>query len=225
MDARTPTTRTQRRVARTEAAIEAAAERLFLTRGFRDTRIEDLAERADVAVGSIYRHFGSKLGLYLSVVESAMADHEAALEGVYAADLPPVDRLPALGRAYVDFAIEEPTRFQLLNEAWIVIAGAQSAPELDRTAQLEKRGLRLLGALEETLAAGVADGSLRPLDATSAARFLWGAWTGALALRLRADRLGVRTAEEVRAVVEAGIDIVTSGLLVTQPDLESGRAT
>ena len=49
-----PTSRTERRKARTAGAILEAAERLFLGRGYNATTMEDLSEAADVAVGSIY---------------------------------------------------------------------------------------------------------------------------------------------------------------------------
>lgn len=39
-----------------------AAERLFLTRGYHATTVEQLAEEADVAIGSLYGHFGGKEG-------------------------------------------------------------------------------------------------------------------------------------------------------------------
>jgi AcrR family transcriptional regulator len=58
--------------ARTRAAIIDAAERAFAEFGYRRTRMEDGAEHADVAVGSIYRHFGNKDGLSLAVVERAV---------------------------------------------------------------------------------------------------------------------------------------------------------
>ena len=49
---------------RTAGAILDAAERLFLGRGYTATTMEDLSEAADVAVGSIYAHFGGKEGVY-----------------------------------------------------------------------------------------------------------------------------------------------------------------
>lgn len=53
-------TRQTRRKARTASAILEAAERLFLTRGYHATTVEQLAEEADVAIGSLYGHFGGK---------------------------------------------------------------------------------------------------------------------------------------------------------------------
>ena len=54
--------RSDRRKARTVAAILDAAEHLFLEHGFHSTTVEEIAARADVSVGSIYVHFKGKAG-------------------------------------------------------------------------------------------------------------------------------------------------------------------
>src|SRR5438552_12188169 len=64
--------RLERRKARTVAAILDAAERHFLERGYESAKVDEIAADADVAVGSIYNHFGSKEGLYASLVERAL---------------------------------------------------------------------------------------------------------------------------------------------------------
>lgn len=64
-----PSDRVARRRDRTRSAILDAAEAAFIRRGYRGARMEDLAEEADVSVGSIYGHFGNKDGLYLALVE------------------------------------------------------------------------------------------------------------------------------------------------------------
>ena len=64
--------RSERRKARTTAAILDAAERHFLERGFQSAKVDEIAEEADVAVGSVYNHFGSKDGLYGALLERAL---------------------------------------------------------------------------------------------------------------------------------------------------------
>lgn len=210
----TPTpTRAERRKARTEAAIVAAAERLFEERGFRDTRIEDLAASADVAVGSIYSHFGSKLGLFVAVVERALAAQEEALHEVHRRREPADVKLRELGDAFLTFAVEHPAKFRLLNEG-PRSPGRPTDDELARRVEdMSDRGQALIDALAATIEEGVRAGILREVDPQRSARFLWAAWSGATALHLRHDRLGARDPLELRAIVEQGTDLVTHGLV------------
>ena len=64
--------RSERRKARTTAAILDAAERHFLDRGFQAAKVDEIADDADVAVGSVYNHFASKEGLYGALLERAL---------------------------------------------------------------------------------------------------------------------------------------------------------
>ncbi|MFE2185687.1 TetR/AcrR family transcriptional regulator [Streptomyces sp. NPDC059455] len=59
----TPTGRRERKKAATRAAIAAAALHLFLERGFDAVSIRDIAERADVAVATVFAHFPGKEAL------------------------------------------------------------------------------------------------------------------------------------------------------------------
>lgn len=217
-DVTTPApTRTARRKARTEAAIVAAGERLFHERGFRDARIEDLAEAADVAVGSIYAHFGSKLGLFLEIVDRALEAQEQVLLEIHARPQPADVKLREFGEAFVAFAIEHPSKFRLLNEG-PRSPGRPGDEELARRVEhMSARGQALIDAVAATIDGGIRDGVLRPVDPHHSATFLWAAWSGALALHLRHDRLGATDPRELRAIVQQGTDLVTYGLVAAPP--------
>ncbi len=84
--------RQERRKTRTRQAIQAAALELFAERGYRDTTISDIAERADVAPRTVTVHFPAKEELLLdaepftldSLSErlSARRPHESALDAL-----------------------------------------------------------------------------------------------------------------------------------------------
>src|SRR5919201_4844594 len=54
--------------ARNRARVLAAAREEFIERGFRDTRIDDIAERAGLTRGAVYSNFPGKRGLYFAVL-------------------------------------------------------------------------------------------------------------------------------------------------------------
>ncbi|WP_066464316.1 TetR/AcrR family transcriptional regulator [Sanguibacter suarezii] len=97
-----------------QAQILAIAQDLFATHGFHHISMDDIAARADVSKPILYRHFPSKLDLYLTVVDErgqALVDAVAhALEPVVGWG-PETDEMPdgyaiihAVVGAYIKFA-------------------------------------------------------------------------------------------------------------------------
>ncbi len=54
---------------RTQDGILKAAKKLFIKKGYRDARIEDIAAEAEVGVGTVYNYFGSKRVLLLAMMD------------------------------------------------------------------------------------------------------------------------------------------------------------
>src|SRR2546423_1737224 len=61
----------QEQSARSRKALVEAATTLFAERGYGETSVQAIGERAGVSRGSIFWHFGSKEGLLWAVVERA----------------------------------------------------------------------------------------------------------------------------------------------------------
>ena len=66
----------------TRRAILQAARELFAEQGFANTTVKGLAERAGVAVQTIYATFGSKAGVVMGLVD--LLDEEAGVEVIHA---------------------------------------------------------------------------------------------------------------------------------------------
>ncbi len=60
-------------------AILDAAEAVFAERGFHAARIQDVAERAQIAVGTVYNHFAQKEDVLLALFTERMRDMHAEL--------------------------------------------------------------------------------------------------------------------------------------------------
>lgn len=205
-----PATRASRRKARTTQAILAAAEEIFLAHGYHESRVEDIAERADVAVGSVYGHFGSKAGLYLAVVEGALDVEEAYLADALAHASSPTEQLRRTGEAYVRFYLEHPGYFRLLASP-PADGRRRSERGAEMAERLSARASRLIEQTADIITRAVALGEARAVDPDAAAKFLWGAWTGVITLHLRPDALAL-TDDELQGVLAAGRSIVADGL-------------
>lgn len=201
-------TRGARRRAQTRATILDAAERTFTDVGYRGAKIDAIADRADVAVGSLYSHFGGKDGLYLAVVERAVELFSRYMNQAYQPQWTPLEQAMACGDSYLRFHLEHPGAFRFL-------AFDDLDPAVPVDPELKARvaaGIDALidefsGKIQEAIDAGEA----RPLDARLAGRFLWGAWNGTVALGLRGDGLAL-TETEIHDALQQARDIVNAGL-------------
>jgi len=73
-------TRVERRKARTRAGLLAAARQLFAAHGLEHTTIAQIAEHADIAIGSFYNYFRTKEELLDALLEEELAQQLALLE-------------------------------------------------------------------------------------------------------------------------------------------------
>jgi AcrR family transcriptional regulator len=189
-----PASRTERRKARTAGAILEAAERLFLDRGYTATTMEDLSEGADVAVGSIYAHFGGKEGVYSALVDRALAlDQRYGEEGLAAVGESPLEQLVGMAEGYLRFAREHPAYFRLFRFPPPDRPSAAEAPgPAARIAErISAEVARMAGLLREAAEKGV----IRSVDPEPTARFMWAAWDGVIAAHLGPANMDIADAE------------------------------
>ena len=200
--------RAERRKARTAEAILDAAERLFLERGYRETAIQELADEADVAIASLYAHFGSKEGLYLALVERAAELDRSYFDRVYAADLSPTLRLNALADAFLRFYRAHPGLFRLF-----ALRGGTEGPDdvpaaaVVLSARIDEELGRLAGTIDEA----VREGAIRKVDPGRTAKLMWASLTGVVGLHARGDRAGVDEAE-LEALLDRTQELLMLGL-------------
>ncbi|MEM7412822.1 MAG: TetR/AcrR family transcriptional regulator [Myxococcota bacterium] len=137
------------------AALEEAGES-----GFQKTSVARIAARAGVAIGSLNYHFGSRAELIRELMRQLMTDYQArvqAAEAQSAGDYFARERAVLL--AYVAHVRRNPAYVRLADEIKL------HEPELYR------RGAALwTERMAERIRAGIAEGSLRPMDAGEIAR-------------------------------------------------------
>ena len=159
-----------------------AALELFTTNGFRSTTTPEIAERAGVAEGTIYRHFSGKVHLLNEVYRAA---HRWASGLVAETEGSPLaqERLHRIGRRLIEGAERDPAAARML----LVSRDDRHLDEGSRDAAREFRD-----ALQQVIASGKSDGVVRagPAD-------LWAAvWLAVVAFA--AERVASRewTAEQ-----------------------------
>src|SRR6516164_2026135 len=72
--------RIERRKARTRANLLVAARHLFAGRGVEHTTIAQIADHAEIAIGSFYNYFGTKDELLDAVIEESLSEQLRLLQ-------------------------------------------------------------------------------------------------------------------------------------------------
>ncbi|MEU6039602.1 TetR/AcrR family transcriptional regulator [Actinomadura sp. NPDC047616] len=155
------------RTATRERLFTAAVE-LIAEHGFAATTVDQIAERAGVAKGTVYYNFGSKAALFTALLDYGVDRLGARLREA-AAGRAPLDALEAVVGAELAFIGEhEPFARLLIAEAWRSGGGAwHQAALLIRE--------RAIGVVADVLRSAVAVGDLRAdLDVETAAAAVFG---------------------------------------------------
>jgi TetR/AcrR family transcriptional regulator len=151
-------------------AILEAAEAVFAEKGFHRARIQDVAARARIAVGTVYNHFDEKEDLLRALLEERT---EGLASQVERRSDDPREFEPALTAR-----IERMLHYVETHRAFFIVAaehGAIGASSASATVPVGKaaRGLaRVRAALVAIAEEGIAAGVLEPLDPLRLARVL-----------------------------------------------------
>jgi AcrR family transcriptional regulator len=163
-----PTDRTEARRAEVRERISVAARELIAEGGYVAAQVAPVAERAGVAVGTVYRHFPSKSDLFAEVFRDASQHEVDAMREAAGTDpdAPAVDRVAA--------GIETFARRALAGRR---LAWALLAEPVDPAVEAERLHFRrsYRDVLAEVLAGGVASGELPEQDPEATAAALVGA--------------------------------------------------
>ena len=160
------TERTEARRAETRKRIVTAARELIAEGGYVAAQVAAVADRAGVAVGTVYRHFPSKSDLFAEVFrEASQHEVDAMADAVHAASGQAPDRIAAGVEAFARRAL----RGRRL--AWALLA-----EPVDPAVEAERLHFRhsYRDLMAEVIAEGIEAGELPPQDVEVTAAALIG---------------------------------------------------
>jgi AcrR family transcriptional regulator len=166
----TPGSLRAEQVAQTRAALVTAGRRLFGTKGFAATSVEDIARAARVTTGALYHHFPTKAAVFEAVFAEVHAEMRAAsLQAAATAD-GPLEQMTAAFGVFLDRVLEPEAQRILVTDAPAVLGQA-------RFIELDERDA--LGPAVAAIEAANAAGVFRVEDPPTLVRLLFGAMTRA----------------------------------------------
>ncbi len=159
-----------------------AARAIFAQEGFRRATVAQIAQRAEVAKGTIYLYFETKEAILAELVLCALSELAAQLTAANDGPslLHPDEKLRAMADAYLAYAQRAPDYFRLLTAFDRGDFASGLSPEL--LGQIRVESDRTLVLVAQAIADGMALGLFASGDARQLAGALWAALNGALAL-------------------------------------------
>jgi AcrR family transcriptional regulator len=195
-----PGTRATRRRQRTKRELLTAAKAVFAARGYHQAKISDIADEADVGVGTVYLHYDSKEALFLELVEDTTRELKQRVDAAKAAAWDPLDQARVSCETLFRFAQENRETFRIVFGEGVfnrTIAVAQSV---------------FLADVAENVTAGMHQGVFAPYPAALIAQAVVGLLTQVVSWWITQDEVSLDEA------IEATNRFIAHGILARAVD-------
>ena len=106
--------RFDRRREKTRVDLLQAAERVISRKGYHQTRIADIANEADVGLGTFYLHFKTKNEIFIELIEHGAAELRKVLAEAKAGVRLPAEKLKITIDTILDAAAQAPELFRIV---------------------------------------------------------------------------------------------------------------
>ena len=156
---------------RSRKRIVDAARQVFFEQGFERANLDEVARRAGLAKGTIYRHFESKAELYVEILAQNADTFVERMTRVIDPRVPAADQIRHLARFYFDHYTTQLEYFRIF---WAIdnqrLIGQLPPNLVELVTKVWKRALLLLAQVIER---GVASGEFEPCDPWLSASVVW----------------------------------------------------
>jgi AcrR family transcriptional regulator len=182
-----------------QAILDAAAA-LFREHGYERFSLRQVAERIGYSPTTIYLYFTDKDDLLFTVADVGFTRFGEQLVAAATSTADPVERLRAMGRAYIDFGIQNPVYYQLMFMQRCDFLLGQRAGEYEPR-------IDSFGVLQQAVRAALEAGAVPAGDAEPFADTLWALVHGIVAMAIT---MPFFTAERAHAAAAAGFALMFS---------------
>jgi AcrR family transcriptional regulator len=204
-----PDRRREQKKAESRRRILEAARAVFFRDGFMPANLDEVAELAVVAKGTLYRYFDSKAELYVAVLAHDGGLFERKLRETLRDGLDPPEQIRVTGRFYLEHWVRNRDYFRIF---WAIenqeVIGDLPPAVIEEITKLWEQCLQILA---DIVARGIEQGHFRACDAWQAAHLLWTLANGLIQTEASAARRGLRRRPLARDFEDA-IEVVLRGL-------------
>jgi AcrR family transcriptional regulator len=185
-------------------AILKAARKLFLEEGFEKTSIRNIAEAIEYSPGTIYLYYKDKNEIIYALHNESFGVMMAYFQPV--ADVKdPFDRLVAMGKKYIEYAIENPELYELM---FLMKAPIET---LECRSEIWEHGHLATGMLKLIIKDCIDAGYFKNTDIEAMCATIWGGVHGLATMHVM-KRTMMYPEEERLPRVWAGFEMMTKML-------------
>jgi len=158
-----------------------AAEKVFFSKGFPNSTMDDIAAEAELSKGTLYLYFKSKEELYqVFVLRAILKLHQLFVEFSSKKNIG-IEKVKAIGEAYITFYFDFPNFYQAL----MYDESKTTSKIIDEAENSDIMSIKMNTneIFINTIREGIEDGSIRKdLDPVKTSLILWGEALGVLQL-------------------------------------------
>jgi len=154
-----------------ETIMESAFE-LFFSKGYKNTKIIEIAELAGIGKGTVYEYFKSKEAILFELLNAKLECDKGKLQAIKASNLSGEDQI----KAFFQFEIDSIENY---GPGSNVLAQEMMSPGFDAAEKvmgiMHKIFIIKYEFICEVIAAGIQNGEFKPIDSSLAATGIFGA--------------------------------------------------
>ena len=186
-----------------------AAYEVFNQVGFFAATMDQIAERAELAKGTIYIYFKSKEEVYFSLLINGQDILINMLTNMQKRKPPPDQLLEETAKTLFRFYKEHTSYFRIFMVMQHEDMQAKLSPELSQ--QINEQATTILNLLSTQVQKAIDNGSLASVNPWHVANILWGSFTGITQLAITREQLKVGTMD-IDDLLSLCFDMIQRGL-------------
>jgi len=186
-----------------------AAYEVFNQVGFFAATMDQIAERAEIAKGTIYIYFKSKEELYFSLLLNGQDILISMLTDMKKRPAPPDQVLEETAKTLFRFYREHTSYFRIFMVMQQEEMQAKLSPELSQ--QINDQATMILNLLSNQIQGAVDTGAFNSVSPWHVANILWGSFTGITQLAITREQLKVGTMD-IDDLLSLCFDMIRRGL-------------
>ena len=199
----------ERKKADARRRILASAKMVFFRDGFVNANLDQVAEGAEVAKGTLYRYFESKAELYVAVLAQDGNRFIDKMRASVPQELSPTEQLRKISQWYLQHYLDHSQYFRIF---WAI----ENEPLIGELREPVERGVRelwerSLDIVSDIVKQGITCGELEDRDPWTVANLLWNMVNGIIETEQTPVRRQIRRAS-IEETFSTALDIFLRGL-------------